>query len=114
MRLRKLSLALATVTAALAGVSTFDSASAQRRATGGGSHQDRVAFGEQVASGQRVVRSNDLAAVVSDAPQVLRAKRRDLVTHGRFGAVSRPSTRDITDRGMRGGGRMNGGIRGRR
>jgi hypothetical protein len=31
---------------------------------------------------QRIVRSGDLAAVVSDAPENLRAKRRDLEAHG--------------------------------
>jgi hypothetical protein len=143
MKLRKASVALATTLAALAGVSTFDSASAQGR----GSHQDRIAFGEHVALGQRVVRSNDLAAVVSDAPQELRAKRRDLVDHGTLGAASRPSKRDIagssrtridggwgvdvdvvelrqararnttarsSNRTMRGDGRMNGGMGRRR
>ena len=81
MTLRKLSLALATMIAALATTSSFDGASA---------------------------REQGLVAVVSDAPENLRAKRRDLVFHGRFGAVSRPLTRDITGRAMRGGGRING------
>jgi hypothetical protein len=113
MTLRSTFIALATVIAALAGVSTFDSASAERRVAGGGAYEERPAFGEQVAPALRVVRSNDLAAVVSDRPEDLRAKRRGLVPNDIFGAASRSSKRDIAGRAMRGGGRMNGGMRGR-
>jgi hypothetical protein len=64
MRTHKASFALATIVAALAGASTFDCALARDR---GG-----------------------LAAVVSDAPQDLRAKRRDLEAHS---AASRQGSR---------------------
>jgi hypothetical protein len=61
----------------------------------------------------RIVREGGLAAIVSDAPEKLRARRRDLETHS---ATSQSSIRDMRGRGMRGmgGGRMNGGGRGRR
>jgi hypothetical protein len=59
MRTDKASFALATIVAALAGSSPFDNASAR----------------------DRVVRGGGLAAIVSDAPQGLRAKRRDLEAH---------------------------------
>jgi hypothetical protein len=110
MKLRNASLALATMLAALATTSAFDGSSARNR----------------------LVRAQDLVAVVSDAPESLRAKRRDLSNHESImdplrsqtppGATSRPSNRDMRGspsmggRGMRGGmggGRMNGG-RGRR
>jgi len=90
MMLRKTSLVLATTIVALAAVSAVDSASAQsRRIPDTASHlatyrvttddAGDVAGYERIrrynrSSAARVVRQNDLAAVVSDAPENLRSR----------------------------------------
>jgi hypothetical protein len=94
MMLHKLRNALAALILALAALSTVDSASAQSRripdtasllATYRVTTDDAsdVASYERVTrfnrfSANRIVREDGLAAVVSDAPESLRVKRRDL------------------------------------
>jgi hypothetical protein len=93
MKLSEIPIALATAIAALAGTSAFDRASAQRVTTdeaGDVSGYERVrrynrASAERVpdtaslpATYRQQPREDGLAAVVSDSPEGLRAKRRDL------------------------------------
>jgi hypothetical protein len=116
---RKASLALATIVAGLAGVSAIDSASAQSGGWHGHGTADTYGFRRAPVPGQRVSRSDGLSAVVSDAPEGLRAKRRDVEAHSlspltRQGrnpaAVGAPVMRGMGAPAMRGVG----GMRGRR
>jgi hypothetical protein len=120
MRVHKSSIALGMVIAALA---TTAPVSASAQWFDGHSTADSYTFNSARASrpSGRVVRGGDLSAAVSDAPEGLRPKRRDVSDHDlnliqTYRGTSRPSRNDMRVapfrnpnsflyRGMGGGGR---------